>query len=741
MQPLPARQGFAAAALAAAVAAAFALRALGLELVFVGGGRVVFLGWDSYYHARRALWSFLHFPAVLQFDRYLNFPDGAVVPWPPLYTLLLAGLGRLLAGDEAGFERVVAWAPPAIGALTVLPVYAATRAVAGRGVALVAAWLVAVLPASVLATGVGNCDHQGIIALLGAMLLALSLHALRADAGAGRLVLLFAGLVVVRGALLGTWHGSLLYFGVADGALVLVAALAGRHRVLRAEAVSAAATALLLAPFAAIARTPMGGPFSAVEPSWLHVAAFAALAAVSGGAAWLERSRPAPAPARRLARLAALAAGAAVVVLAFPGPRAGLAPALSFVGKVDTYGSRNLEQVGLFLGLDGRFSAAGAMLFFGYFAFLLGVAPFAALARARDARVREPARLLALWSAIFALLAVRQLRYVWDFAPSAAVALALLLAALRDRVDERLGRPRLATALTAVLALLLLAPPLRLLHAPRLLSTAHFLAGRLPPRLDRALHTPEGTVVRFAERVRASTPDSAGYLDAGEPGYGIVSYPGLGHVLHYVAHRATPADNFGPYIGEANFAAAESLLELESEESAVAELDRMRLRYVATHESSAPRRPILLDRLHRDDGLAREDAPRLERLRLVTEGPRGGYPVAQTLGTQTDRRAPAYKLFERVEGAVLEVSAPPGHHVTAQVELETPIGRRLVHRAEATAGPDGRARLRVPYATEPRQPTRALAPYRVWAGSREALVPVSEDDVVLGATHAVDLHP
>lgn len=83
--------------------------------------------------------------------------------------------------------------------------------------------------------------------------------------------------------------------------------------------------------------------------------------------------------------------------------------------------------------------------------------------------MRDPACFLALWSAVFAILAVRQLRYVWDAAPTAAVVLALLPAALRDRVTERRSRPRLATALVVALAVLLLLPPLRQLHlAPAL---------------------------------------------------------------------------------------------------------------------------------------------------------------------------------------------------------------------------------------------------------------------------------
>ena len=59
---------------------------------------------DSAYHARRALWSFVRFPDVLLRDPYLGYPDGAVVPLPPLYDALLALGARLFASSQQGFE-------------------------------------------------------------------------------------------------------------------------------------------------------------------------------------------------------------------------------------------------------------------------------------------------------------------------------------------------------------------------------------------------------------------------------------------------------------------------------------------------------------------------------------------------------------------------------------------------------------------------------------------------------------
>jgi hypothetical protein len=60
-----------------------------------------------------------------------------------------------------------------------------------------------------------------------------------------------------------------------------------------------------------------------------------------------------------------------------------------------------------------------------------------------------------------------------------------------------------------------------------------------------------------------------------------------------------------------------------------------------------------------------------------------------------------YKLFEVVEGAVLEVVArSPDARVEANLVVTTAVGREFVYTARASAGADGIARLRLPYSNE-----------------------------------------
>ncbi len=92
-----------------------------------------------------------------------------------------------------------------------------------------------------------------------------------------------------------------------------------------------------------------------------------------------------------------------------------------------------------------------------------------------------------------------------------------------------------------------------------------------------------------------------------------------------------------------------------------------------------------------------------------------------------------YKLFEQVEGAVLESQASPGSTMTAVITARVPRGRRFKWRATAKAGEDGRARIRVPYATGSDAPVATGDTYRMTLGDSTRDVEVSDREVRSGA--------
>jgi dolichyl-diphosphooligosaccharide--protein glycosyltransferase len=103
---------------------ALAVRALPYQTVLRGGDVIPFDG-DSWYHLRRIAWSLVRFPDVLDFDHYMNFPEGARPIWSPLFdwTLALLLLPTYRPDAPVEVERLAVWAPPVLGALTVVALY------------------------------------------------------------------------------------------------------------------------------------------------------------------------------------------------------------------------------------------------------------------------------------------------------------------------------------------------------------------------------------------------------------------------------------------------------------------------------------------------------------------------------------------------------------------------------------------------------------------------------------------
>jgi hypothetical protein len=96
-----------------------------------------------------------------------------------------------------------------------------------------------------------------------------------------------------------------------------------------------------------------------------------------------------------------------------------------------------------------------------------------------------------------------------------------------------------------------------------------------------------------------------------------------------------------------------------------------------------------------------------------------------------------YKLFELVEGAVLEARGEPSQLLVAEVWIATPIGRRFLFRAASSADASGIARVRVPYSTDASAPARALAPYSIRFGGASWRVRVPDAAVREGRVVSV----
>ncbi len=708
---------------------AFAIRCLGIHNVFPSDGRVLIEIADGSFHARRALYTFVNFPDVLLFDPYLSHPDGAPVPVPPLYDWLLGAFARLFGDSVRSFEIVAAWVSPVLGTLTVLPVFAIGRRLGGDAVGLGAAAIYALLPMSMEFAGIGNADHHAAIPLMAAGLLALSLSLLddprRGSGLAGKTLATGA----VQAAIALSWTGSLLFIALGSGALLLAAALAGRRDLLAAQGSGALAAAGVVGGWVAVAGTPYGGPFAG-PLSWLQVVALAAAGAVGLGVAGLDAARPSRGPGETLARAFGIAALLGLALWMVPEVREALAPVGNVLARADTWGPTNVEQRPLF---GWSLAWHSPVELYGLFAYTIPLAMLAPLLRARHPGMAPVAACAACWSAVLGALALLQVRFGGDFAPVAAVAFALLLAEVTRRV--RRWRPEWAApaaALPLLLAAAMLWPAVEGVHLQRLPRTLAWFGAPSDVTGDDARTSPKHTVVRFAEMVREATPETSGYLDdEGRPEYAVLAPPSFGHLVYYVARRPPTANNMGPYLAPEKFAATNAFFAASDEAEGLEIARSLDARYVLTAAKEDADVVRLGVRLHRLDGSARAGQDHLERFRLVVEGPRDGRPLRTSFPRRVPRRLVPYKLFERVEGAVIEAQAEPRAEGVAELGVSTSLGRRFVFRASAVADDAGRIRWRVPYATGVAGAVETDEAYRIALPGR-ALVAVVDDADVRG---------
>ncbi len=725
--------------------ACFALfvRALGFEQVFTEEG-VAFAPADATYHMRRAFYTFSNFPEALLRDPLLNFPGGVNVPWPPLFDWLVGAVARVFAEDQAGFERVGAWAASVFGALTVVPIYFIALRVTTPAVGLFAGLLFSLIPMSVKYGRVGNPDHHAAVAFVGAWLVLLLVQLARSGQSDGKILWLTPSLALARLAMFLIWHGSLLYLAFFEAAVLLLAAFTRRGAIVRAEALSTLITAVVLSPIVEqLLPVPIGGVYSSISLSRLHVLAMVGTSFVAFCHVALHRKGGESTAVLRIAVMAAASAAFVAFLFVFPPTRSGLLPAVQFLTMQDGAGLSTIEQLPLFA-IFGRDPVQSPEQPWAWFAYLLPLAPFAFPAFVRDREKRAEMFVLFGWTAAFALLAMSQRRYGNDLAPSISLAFAIGLVGVPGLLLSRLGlsdgRADLARwAVAIVAALILFSPALERHTLPRIASGWAALRGEVPPPakgIDRIAQN----VADFSRKVREATPDTEGFFDQRRnPEYGVIAHANLGHVLHYHGRRATATDPMWSYIGPENWARSAAFFRAREEEQAIALANKLKGRFVVT--TAGEEAHTVAGRLHHRDGRKGDHGDRLEHFRLVTEASPGriGFDMLYEKERKMDPPATrvSYKLFEIVKGAVLVIDGVPGTRVKASVSLETPGDRSFTYTAAGEIDEGGQARLRVPYATGGGHPVRARGPYRVSADFTLARVHVDEADVREGRAVAV----
>jgi dolichyl-diphosphooligosaccharide--protein glycosyltransferase len=730
------------------VAVGVAIRWLPARFIF-GPGGLTMPDTDPYYHLRRAQLLLEHGLSGATWDAWLSFPNGAAIPWPPGFDLLLA-LPALLGGEPSQVPYWAAGLIPCLGGLAIYLTYRVGRALADPPVGLAAAGFMALSLGAVHLSSVGRVDHHALVAplVLGALLACLA--SMRARSTPGQLGLgTLSGLLAALGAFCWIVTPGLYFLPIPI--LLVAGSLRSPGWIPRATAWSIALSSSLMVLAATLLSADLARtPFALYQPSWLSLApfglwSFAILAARLG----LR-------PLLCLGLGTGLALGA---VLALAPEAAG--PLLDAwrvaAGQDATYQIvRESDSVLMHAGLLNLQRAASL------YSYLLLVWP-AVLAWLLLRLVREPDRrperlLLLVFTGLGCSLLMLQERFGEFGAPGLALLLAWGLVELGRAVRRRIAEAAEAAArrrlrvLAGLLALAVLAALSPLASGPM------FLRQHDPVRHQRQL-------LEFGRELDRVLPPAE---DGARPASGLWAGWTDAHALLWLTGRAVTTSSFGtPDAVRGNRMAFGWLLAAEEEPTARDMRSRGVLHLVvsqAIHQFEAMSAmadvpgpfvqrslgysgdvpfleysPLpafarcLHSRLWLADGSQRtlgglEFAP-LTRFRLLFES----RERTEMLGLGV----PTFKAFELVAGARLVGQAEPEQEVRLRLALRTHTGRRFTYQQAGRADARGAWELVVPYATGAQGACHAEGPYRVRVGARVFHVGVAERAVTLGERVAV----
>lgn len=513
----------------AAFAVSFFLRISNLEGAFVDGQTQV-PPFDDLYHAKRIMYSALHFPRVLDFDSARG-TSGAFCPWPPLYDVTAGGLARALgARDPAAVLARVIWLPPITLSLAAAFFAVAVARRLGAAAGALAGVLVALSFPLVVVSRLSSIDHHFLeppllLAILAALLNIGSAAAGRSSLRAGVLfgAALSAALLVQTAFLFAAavaFAATLFLFG---GAV---------HR-LRAAALGFAISTLVVVAYRST-RLP-GYP----ESEWFlgrsHAAALAAAAVTTLAFAELAVRGAGPVLSRALAVALGAASAAAV-----PGTLAAFGEGARFFG-----GDRWLSTIQEFrpLFVDRPWDPLGDLMRTGG-GILLAI-PFAIMALRKP---RPGLRLIAVFTLFYLAAAISSRRFLVAAVPLFSLAAAAVVAELEGEGHSWAARA------AAVLAL-----------APTCAAAWLWLRPFSPVVPEEA-----APMVRAAARV-------ASFLD--RPGRVLAPWS-WGHLFDVRAGRGVLVDNFGAMLGRAAFEDALSVALLTREDRVAASCERTGVRFV-----------------------------------------------------------------------------------------------------------------------------------------------------------------
>ncbi|CAJ35490.1 oligosaccharyl transferase, archaeosortase A system-associated [Methanocella arvoryzae] len=749
-------------------------------------GYVLFAEFDPYYHMRRITYAVENFPFTNVFDPYVNYPHGFFVGWPPLLDVmgatlaLIVGLGN---PDTFTIEIVSALLPVGLGLLAIVAAYFFVRDVFNEKVALLAAFVMAILPASIFRASFGYVDHHVLEVLLSLTTYVLFMRAVSRAKAQGltlrnltqnREPVIYAALAgVATAAMVFAWDGAPIFLGI----IVLYSLLQYTVDAWRKDSseylssvgiVTAVVALLLVGPAAVTSYHGMRFEISAIHLSLFHLILMAGLA---GFFLCMEGLRLAVARAKAPwfvlpAGIVILGAIGALVVKTFlPAVFHNLEAGLTFLRSGSLVLS-SISEVAPLLYWTGQFSLTliEAFLSSAVLLAIVGMAWFIYLFPAR--RPSNEEIFFLTWSVAIIVLGLLQSRFIYLLGACVAIyagygmykilataGLEQLLEGLRKPVKEqsRARNPVKVPPLLIVAAVLLL-----LLLAP----TAYASYTRYT--------TPEPYTMDWNQAalwLKDNSPATSFTYSANmsaRPEYSVMNWWDDGNFILYRAERPAVSNNF-----QTGIDACSRYFIAQDEASANQIMDEHNSRYVMIDKRmTSGTLGYSIGTFENMPTLAGEDPsryfmtyrmPQPYRSEIAYEGndryygtmfsrlwygwgcggmsPIGGLQNGlehYRLLYITDGVDPVM-IFEYVRGATISGTSEPGAKV--EIRLNVTCGDTTrIYNSIATADSSGAYSFTVPYPTGMAGDVRTGPEYTITSGAGTVKVQVPEDAVTDGRT-------
>jgi oligosaccharyl transferase (archaeosortase A-associated) len=722
---------------------------LGLVLRLYGGrntfqgGNISFIGFDEFYHMRRILYTVNHFPDTIWFDSYLNYPFGMNLTWPPLFDQLIAGISLALGQhSQSGIEIVAAIIPVVIGSICVLAVYYMVREIFDQKVALMSALMTALAPYYLLKSLLGETDHHSLEVLLLIIAVMFMVLAISRKDRKDRRYHFAAASGVFMAGLAYTWFGATVYLAILLIYAIVQIALDFKNGVSSKETVT-----VILAAFgvALAAMLPFWNK-SWLFPNFLGISAILVTVVV-------------------LYSISMLLVYKRVHWAAFP-------IVILVIGYIIAYLSHILNGFWIFSNVDsllrfgedylfsggmiGKISEAEPIyarpgIFFSDFIFsnlgwnlLLSLIGLTAISVSlwrnwSQNKEREGLLLLLVFALYTLILTIGQIRFLYLSSITMGILISILFYQVAEkviRVTNRNAHAPLSKFIIPMLFLLLILPTV----------SESILISNAVPQISGDWRDSLNWLQKNSNTTSwYDNPDKT-------PEYSVLSWWDYGNWILYQAKRPVVVSNFQ---NETGIADVSKFFLTDNETTTSAILDARKCRYVITDynllygklpaiatwanqdpseyqknveigkfTSSTPTKKLMqttLARLHLFDGSY------LGCLRLIYES-----------RSMSGLNPPAnyQKIFEHVPGAVIRVTASPGQTAGVMLRMISNKGRSFQYVNKGAPKGDG-YEIRVPYSTENKHDTHAVAPYLVFFGNSSGTIStknisVSEEDVLEG---------